>query len=282
MPGHDVFLSHSAWDKEMARRLKTDLEVYGYTVWLDESELVVGSSLSPAIQAAIRGCRFLAALYSVNTIESVWVGRERRLAADAGIPVIPIALDAADPALIDSGSFYVDLTRPDDQHAYHRAFHDLLRRLGAPTEVPSRLQVYSDGLCRGWLNSSWQASCRERVSYDGRSVAFRAELRPFGGIAFVFRSGISTAPFSSLRFSLHGGDPGGHKMKVFVNDRIGNGIRNPVALDPLPSGQWCDYTLSLEELDAENTIIFKVNWSHEQDELSGPLHLADVEFVSGS
>jgi hypothetical protein len=105
-------------------------------------------------------------------------------------------------------------------------------------------------------------------------------LSPFGGIAFVFRSGVDTSPFSRLKFALHGGVLGGQKLKVFFNDRIGNGILNQYALEPLPPGTWLKVSVPLEDLGADHTIIFKVNWSHAHDDLSGPVHLADVRMVA--
>jgi hypothetical protein len=199
-----------------------------------------------------------------------------------GVPVIPILLDQVSLTDETREQFYADFTHRDDQHAYHRAFHDVLTLLGMP-KPSGELHIYADGLSRGWLNSSWDARCTERYTMDdghgGGRCCFRAHLLPFGGVAFVFRSGIDTSPFSCLQFSLHGGDTGGQAIKVFVNDRIGNGMRNQVSLKPLPSRSWRAHSVSLDELDAARTIIFKVNWSHAHGDLTGPIHLAEVEFT---
>jgi hypothetical protein len=277
---YDVFISHSAKDKEFVRRLRTDLEIYGYKVWVDEIYLAVGSELYPELRDAIRHSRFCAVVYSQNSQASPWVERERMFAIGARIPVIPIVLDRASVPDEVSEQVYADFTELSDQHAYHRALHSVLSLIGTAITPPNELPVYSDGLTRGWLNSSWDAKCvEEYVMADSGRVCFRAELASFGGVAFVFRSGISTAPFSSLMFSLHGGEIGGQILKVFLNDRIGNGMRNQVPLDALPGNRWQSFLISLDDLDARDTIIFKVNWSHATGDLSGPIHLADASFA---
>jgi hypothetical protein len=197
------------------------------------------------------------------------------------VPVVSVILekDSIDDPL--SEQFYADFTQPADQHAYHRAFHDLLRMLGRSVTSPRELLIYSSGLAPGWLNSSWEAICTERFQWSSESICcFRAVLSPFGGIAFVFRSGVDTSPFSRLKFALHGGALGGQKLKVFFNDRIGNGILSQYPLEPLPAGTWLKVSVPLEDLGAERTIISKVNWSHAHDDLSGPVHLADVRMVA--
>jgi hypothetical protein len=280
MAKYDVFISHSAKDKGFVRRLRTDLEVYGYKVWLDEMHLAVGSALYPGLEDAIRNSRFLAAVYSRNSLATPWVARERLFAAAEGIPVIPILLD--NDGLTDelSGQIYADFRESNDAHIYYRAFHDVLRVLGTAINPPDELPIYSNGLTPGWLNSSWDATCvKQYVMEDSGKICFRADLRPFGGIAFLFRSGITTSPFACLKFSLHGGKAGGQALKVYFNDRIGNGILNQVPLQSLTSNRWESLCISLADLDAESTIIFKVNWSHASGEINGPIHLADVCFI---
>ena len=281
MKVYDVFISHSSEDKEFVRRLCTDLEIYGYRIYLDETHLNLGDMLSSRLEEAIRESRFIAVVYSCSSSGSIWVNQESNYARAHGVPLVPVVLekDSIDSHL--SKQLYADFTKSVDQHAYHRAFHDLLRMLGRSVVPPRELTIYSSGLARGWLNSSWEAICTERFQLPAETTyCFRATLSPFGGIAFVFRSGVNTSPFSRLEFSLHGGAVGGQKLKVFFNDKIGNGMLDPHSLDPLPAGTWLKSSIALKDLGARHTIIFKVNWSHEHDDLSGPIHLADVRMVA--
>lgn len=278
MPSWDVFLSHSAVDKDFVRRLAVDLGVYGYTAWLDEDHLRIGSALTPALRAAIEDSRFVAVVHSPSSADSLWVKQEREYALLRGVPVIPIVLDRAVVAGVMLDQVFADFTLRDDQHAYHRALHDVLIMLGHPTEPPERLQIYACGLSRGWRHSSWDARCSDPYDHDD-GPCLSALLFPFGGVAFEFRSGINTTPYSGLEFRLHGGREAGQRIKVFVNDRIGNGVRTPIQLDPLPDDGWHTVTLPLTGLDANDTIIFKVNWSHVSGEISGPIYLNDVALV---
>jgi TIR domain len=275
----DVFFSHSSKDKEFVRRLRADLENYGYSSWIDEDHLRVGDALAPELKEAMRNSRFVAAVYSANSANSPWFATEQCTAAAAGIPIIPILLDQGSLTHALAQRVYADFTHPSDQHAYHRAFHEILRMLGMAGNPPAELWIYSNGLCRGWLNSSWDAKCIERYNIDGvRKCCFRAELGPFGGIAFVFRSGINTAPYSSLRFSLNGGKVAGQKIKLYVNDRIGNGIRNQVSVDELTPNEWRPFNVTLQDLDAQDSIIFKINWSDRHGATNDAVMLADVRF----
>jgi hypothetical protein len=51
-------------------------------------------------------------------------------------------------------------------------------------------------------------------------------------------------------------------------------------LEPLPPDRWQNHSISFTELDAEDTIIFKVNWSHAHDAMLGPIYLADVRLAA--
>ncbi len=46
-----------------------------------------------------------------------------------------------------------------------------------------------------------------------------------------------------------------------------------------PANRWESFLISLDDLDAKDTIIFKINWSHATGDLSGPIYLADASFA---
>jgi len=48
-----VFLSHSSKDKAFARKLASELQANGVTVWIDEAEIRIGDSLTKKISLAI-------------------------------------------------------------------------------------------------------------------------------------------------------------------------------------------------------------------------------------
>jgi hypothetical protein len=274
----DVFISHSSYDKEFVRRLRTDLEIYGCKVWLDENYLHAGGRLSVEIEDAIRSSRYLLAVHSRHSSSSPWCEQECTYAQLNGVPVVPLVLDAVAGAELGD-MLYANFAETDDQHKYHRAFHDVLTAIGIRGRSGRDLVIYSSRVSVGWRDSSWDARCTERCldTVDG-ITCFRAELKPFGGAAFVFRSGINTAPFSALEFSIRGGGEASQKIKVFFNDRIGNGIQNSVPLPPLTK-EWQDIRIPLTELGVENTIIFKVNWSHTHGALAESIYLANIRLT---
>src|SRR4051812_42385470 len=55
----DIFISHASEDKAaVARPVAAALQDLGWTVWLDEFELLVGDSLRREIEAGLSHCRF--------------------------------------------------------------------------------------------------------------------------------------------------------------------------------------------------------------------------------
>ena len=57
--GHDIFICHASEDKDaVARPLASALAALGYSIWLDESELVIGESLNESIENGLANCQF--------------------------------------------------------------------------------------------------------------------------------------------------------------------------------------------------------------------------------
>jgi hypothetical protein len=73
----DAFISHASEDKEsVARPLTHALEARGHSVWFDEAELVVGSSLSEAIDEGLATSRFGVVVLSHRFFAKNWPRRE--------------------------------------------------------------------------------------------------------------------------------------------------------------------------------------------------------------
>ncbi|MEF8704732.1 MAG: toll/interleukin-1 receptor domain-containing protein [Candidatus Accumulibacter sp. UW26] len=91
----DVFLSHNSRDKPAVRELKAALERHGLAVWLDDDELRPGEHWQPRLEAAIRGCRSIAAIIGKNGLgpwEDEEIQAALRLAVRDKRPVIPVLL----------------------------------------------------------------------------------------------------------------------------------------------------------------------------------------------
>jgi hypothetical protein len=71
-----IFISHSSKDKEVARKIKRELELLGLQVWLDEANIRVGQSIPNEIAEAINECSVFCLLISQTSKDSSWVKRE--------------------------------------------------------------------------------------------------------------------------------------------------------------------------------------------------------------
>lgn len=73
----DVFLSHASEDKaSIAIPLKDALVARGVTVWLDKTEMKIGSSLRRKIDEGIRSSRFGVVILSKNFFAKGWTNHE--------------------------------------------------------------------------------------------------------------------------------------------------------------------------------------------------------------
>lgn len=120
-----VFVSHSAFDKGLARSLAEDLRINGVEPWLDELELRAGTALQH-VEQAVREADALVVVHSQHAAASVWVEREVTLAVTARVPVFPVIIDDTPLASNLASLSHVDMRRPRE---YRRAFYRLLAAL---------------------------------------------------------------------------------------------------------------------------------------------------------
>jgi hypothetical protein len=91
----NVFISYSTADLEVAKQLQENLERQEqprFTVFLAESAVKVGDTLSTEISNAIRACDFFVLLWSGAADQSKWVPQEVGQAIHANKPIFPIVL----------------------------------------------------------------------------------------------------------------------------------------------------------------------------------------------
>jgi hypothetical protein len=73
----DIFICHASEDKDaVARPLCEALRALGQSVWLDESELVIGDSLTESIDYGLAHCLFGVVILSPAFFEKRWTKRE--------------------------------------------------------------------------------------------------------------------------------------------------------------------------------------------------------------
>ena len=73
---YDVFLSHSAKDKEVVRAVAERLRKDGLKVWFDEWVLKPGDSIPAKIEEGLEHSRVLVLCMSVNAFGSDWAQLE--------------------------------------------------------------------------------------------------------------------------------------------------------------------------------------------------------------
>lgn len=107
-----VFLSHSSIDKPFVRRLTSRLRSEGFSIWLDEKELLVGDSLTGKISHALESARVVIIVISTHAIASPWLGYELRSAASRMIAgkcrLIPVLIGDVDPPPELRGLLFAD------------------------------------------------------------------------------------------------------------------------------------------------------------------------------
>lgn len=73
---YDVFLSHSAKDKEVVRPVAERLRADGLRVWFDEWEIHPGDSIPAKVEEGLECSRVLVFCMSANAFGSDWVTLE--------------------------------------------------------------------------------------------------------------------------------------------------------------------------------------------------------------
>src|SRR5439155_5554639 len=90
---HDVFISYSLKDKQIADAACVVLETNGIRCWIAPRDIVPGS-----IMEAIRGSGAMVLIFSANANTSAQIKREVERAINKGIPVIPFRIQDVAPS----------------------------------------------------------------------------------------------------------------------------------------------------------------------------------------
>ena len=141
---YDVFLSHSAKDKDTVHGIAERLKQDGLQVWFDEWEIKVGDSIPSKIDQGLEASRVLVLCMSANAFTSDWaelesqtfrfrdpMNKERRF--------IPLRLDDAEIKVSLAHFAYVDW-RPDARAQAYPKLLAACSHLPADTEFPEALK----------------------------------------------------------------------------------------------------------------------------------------------
>jgi hypothetical protein len=78
-----VFISYACEDSELAKRLSRWLEVAGFDVWLDESNILPGDNWAEKVSQALKESQAMVVLVSPAAMDSKWVRHEIEFALGA-------------------------------------------------------------------------------------------------------------------------------------------------------------------------------------------------------
>ena len=125
-----VFISYGRKDaRELAFKLREDLQAVGYSVWLDVSEIVGGADWLQSIEDAIEHCDPTLALMSPASSESQWCKAEQLRSMRKGKLLIPLQVTPdAEPPLHLEHLNALDFTQSAQ---YDSRFRDLLSDISA-------------------------------------------------------------------------------------------------------------------------------------------------------
>jgi hypothetical protein len=124
-----VFLSHCKTDRDLARKIATDLNKNGITVCLDEWKVFAGDSLVRKLQGNLNSCDVLGIIFTKNANNSNWVEKEWQSLLykeinDRKITIIPIKGDDCTLPLVLMDKQFEDFTKD-----YETASDKLVKKL---------------------------------------------------------------------------------------------------------------------------------------------------------
>jgi hypothetical protein len=95
----EVFLSHSANDRQFVNELANAMRRHGIPVWYSQTNILGAQQWHDEIGEALQRCDWFAVVLSPSSVESLWVKRELLKALEQRRfenRIIPIVLEASD------------------------------------------------------------------------------------------------------------------------------------------------------------------------------------------
>jgi TIR domain len=118
---HDVFISHSSKDKQIADAVCHYLEQNGIRCWIAPRDILPGVDWGEAIIRAITNCNLMILIFSSDVNSSNQVKREVERAVSKGVIIIPFRVENIEPS--GSLEYYLSMQHwldalppPPDKH----------------------------------------------------------------------------------------------------------------------------------------------------------------------
>ncbi len=118
---HDVFISYSSRDREIANAVCATIEAWEMRCWIAPRDVVPGTHYGEALAEAIRTSQIMVLVFSASSNESPQVTREVERAVSANIAIIPFRIEAVRPAgsleyFLSSPHWLDAMTPPLEKH----------------------------------------------------------------------------------------------------------------------------------------------------------------------
>jgi hypothetical protein len=123
---HDVFISHSARDKQYADAICARLESRGVSCWIAPRDIAPGMEWAAAILHAINGARVMLLVFSSQANNSPQISREVERAVHKGLIVLPVRVENVMPSgnleyFLGTPHWLDAITPPFEKHLDHIA-----------------------------------------------------------------------------------------------------------------------------------------------------------------
>jgi ketosteroid isomerase-like protein len=105
---HDVFISHSTKDKQVADAACARLEAEGVRCWIAPRDIMPGADWGEAIIDAIGASRVMIIIISANAVASQQIKREAERAVNKGVVIVPFRVE--DVQLSKSLEYFISST----------------------------------------------------------------------------------------------------------------------------------------------------------------------------
>ena len=94
---HDIFISHSTQDRDIATRMCAELEKSGLSCWIAPRDISGGEAWDEAITSGLERCRLVLLVFSQVSNESPHVKREILMAMDKKKYLLPVRIENIQP-----------------------------------------------------------------------------------------------------------------------------------------------------------------------------------------
>ena len=130
---HEIFISYSSRDKNIADAVCHSLEENGITCWIAPRDVIPGESYARQIMHSIKDCKVVVLIFSENSNRSEHVENEIDKGFNSGKPIIPFMIDKTE--MNDELGYYLGrkhwlIAYPDYREKTAELISSILRLLG--------------------------------------------------------------------------------------------------------------------------------------------------------